>query len=97
MREWFESDAYRGCAFINAAAELGTAFPEAVDLARRHKADMAAAVRVLLPDGSTGERMASVVALVLDGAMVRAQLEATPDVALATLGEALAALHVANV
>lgn len=48
LSEWFRSDEYRGCAFINAVVEVGGTMPEAVAISRRHKQDMTAAIEALL-------------------------------------------------
>jgi AcrR family transcriptional regulator len=93
LSEWFESDAYRGCAFINAVVEVGGTLPEALDISRRHKLDMAAAIRKLLPASS---RMANAdaraLALAVDGAIICAQFEETPESALKSLGRLVSAI-----
>jgi AcrR family transcriptional regulator len=93
LAEWFGSDAYRGCAFINAVVEMGGALPEAVDISRRHKLDMAAVIRTLLPASSrTAKADARALAMAVDGAIVGAQFEESPDAALKSLARIVKAI-----
>ena len=93
LAEWFEGDAYRGCAFINAVVEVGGTQPEAVDISRRHKLDMAAVIRTLLPASSrTAKADARALAMAVDGAIVGAQFEESPDAALKTLARIVKAI-----
>ena len=89
VAEWFGSGEYRGCAFINSVGELGGDLPEVVEIARRHKQDMADAIAELLPPSRWRKPMASDMALVIDGAIVRAQMERDPDAALLSLKRVL--------
>lgn len=93
LAEWFESDEYRGCAFINAVVEVGGTLPEAVDISRRHKLDMAAVIRMLLPAASrTAKADARALAMAVDGAIVGAQFEESPDVTLKSLARVVKAI-----
>lgn len=85
MGEWFRSEGFRGCAFLNGVSEIGPALPEAVDITRRHKADMTDAIAALLPAGRQRKRQAAALALAVDGAIVQAQFGETPDAALRQL------------
>jgi len=85
LHEWFSLELFRGCAFINATAELGATLPEAVAVVRRHKADMTAAIAALLPPGRGRRADAEAVALAVDGAIVRAQVDGCPEGALRAL------------
>lgn len=92
LREWFGSDAFRGCAFINSVAELGGAVPGVNDITRRHKADMARAIARLLPAAlakSSAYRqrrlLATDLAIAVDGAIIRAQYDGDPKPALRSL------------
>lgn len=76
MEEWFRNPVYRGCAFINTAAELGGALPELMEICHSHKQDMVAVIAELLPDNSARLQLANAAAVAIDGAIVRAQLEA---------------------
>ena len=84
LGEWFADPLFRGCAFINAVAELGDAVPGVAQIARRHKQDMRQVIADLLPPDKAQSARADAAALATDGAMVRAQLEGA--------GPALAAL-----
>jgi AcrR family transcriptional regulator len=95
LAEWFGGAGYRGCAFINSVGELGAATPEVTEIARAHKREMTEAIAGLLPRSRARQRDAQVVALLVDGAIIRAQVDASPDAALKTLARALKALAAA--
>lgn len=71
--EWWGDPAYRGCAFINAAVEVGGSDAAVLDTVRRHKAEMSAAFEPLLPDGADRAGRAAALSLAVDGAIVQAQ------------------------
>ncbi|WP_175941334.1 TetR/AcrR family transcriptional regulator [Caballeronia sp. BCC1704] len=73
LAEWFGGEAYRGCAFINSVVEVGGTLPQAVEIARRHKREMTAAIRALMPPSRTAKADAQALALAVDGAIVAAQ------------------------
>ncbi|WP_315126765.1 TetR/AcrR family transcriptional regulator [Comamonas antarctica] len=77
LRAWFSSPDFRGCAFLNASAELGSSDPEILEVVRRHKQDMAAVLeRLFAADTvSAGRRLA----LLIDGAIVHAQMGQAVD------------------
>lgn len=83
--EWLREPGYRGCAFINSVGELGGALPEVVEIARLHKTDMTTAIAAVLPASRRRAKLAQAVALAIDGAIVRAQFDISPDVALDAL------------
>lgn len=72
LRPWFNSPDFRGCAFLNAAAELGSTDPEILAVVRRHKQDMSSVLDSLFGHDSVsaGNRLS----LVIDGAIVHAQM-----------------------
>ncbi|AIR85617.1 TetR family transcriptional regulator [Pantoea rwandensis] len=72
LLSWFNDDDYRGCAFINTAAELGNTLPEASLLIRQHKQDMAQAIADKLPT-EMQDKTAPIVLLV-EGAIVQVQI-----------------------
>ena len=93
MAEWFRSEEYRGCAFINTVGELANDLPDVVNIARRHKEDMTSLIFNVLPETAGREALASALAVAIDGAIVRAQYDTAPDGALqglALIVEALA-------
>ncbi|SAL13040.1 TetR/AcrR family transcriptional regulator [Caballeronia telluris] len=92
LAEWFESDVYRGCAFINSVVEVGGTHAHALDIARRHKRDMTDAIRKLLPASRTAKADAQALAMAVDGAIVAAQFEDSPAVALKSLARIVRAM-----
>ena len=92
LKEWFGSEGFRGCAFINSVGELGGAVPGVNEITRRHKADMAKAIARLLPADSGSPSayrqrrlLATDLATAVDGAIIRAQYDGVPQPALASL------------
>jgi AcrR family transcriptional regulator len=92
LREWFATPAYRGCAFVNSVAELGGTSPEVLAIARRHKRDMTAVIAGLMPPRAGRARRARALAVAVDGAIVRAQIDGSPDEALDALNTVIGAL-----
>lgn len=77
MAEWFNDPLFRGCAFINAVAEVGSTLPGVIQISQRHKQDMQQVIADLLPAGlghTAVSAKALAAALAADGAMVRAQM-----------------------
>lgn len=75
LAEWFADPLFRGCAFINTVAEVGASLPDTVAIAQNHKRDMTNVIATLLKPGPQREAIAQAVALAVDGAIVRAQME----------------------
>ncbi len=92
MREWFNDPLFRGCAFINAVAELGATLPEVVQISKRHKGDLRQVITELVAPHQPQARVASAAALAVDGAIVRAQMDGT-DSAVEGLQRVLMALN----
>jgi AcrR family transcriptional regulator len=97
LAEWFGGETYRGCAFINAVVEVGGTLPQALDISRRHKRDMTAAIRTLMPSSRTAKADAQALALAVDGAIVAAQFAESPADALRALARAVRAIKQASV
>ncbi|WP_321793235.1 helix-turn-helix domain-containing protein [Caballeronia sp. J97] len=93
LAEWFGSESYRGCAFINSVVEVGATLPQAVDISRRHKRDMTAAIRALMPASRTAKADAQALALAVDGAIVAAQFAQSPADALKALARVVRAVR----
>ena len=93
LTKWFHRDDFRGCAFINSVGELGAVLPDVMDISRRHKTDMTVLIAALLPSSKTRMKIAQALALAVDGAIFRAQLDETPEAALKALGTLLKALR----
>ena len=79
LKEWFDKPIYRGCAFINSVSELGGVLPNVIEISSRHKQDMMLTIAKLLPDTPRREKLANAAAIAVDGAIVKAQLEAKTD------------------
>jgi len=93
LAEWFGTDVYRGCAFINAVVEMGPTMPEAVAISRRHKLDMTTSIQRLLPASSkTAAADSRALAMAVDGAIVGAQFEESPEVTLRSLARVVRAI-----
>lgn len=92
LAEWFQSKEFRGCAFINTVGELAHDLPEVLEITRRHKADMVDAIADLFPDSINRDALANTLAVVVDGAIVRAQYDTTPEQALRAVAHIVAAL-----
>jgi len=77
LKEWFETPAFRGCAFINASVEFADANHPAFLFARQHKARFHAFVSKLLKEtlGKAAARLAPAIALLIEGAIVIAVIE----------------------
>ncbi|CAI1978357.1 mycofactocin system transcriptional regulator [Serratia proteamaculans] len=95
LEEWFSDPHYRGCAFINTAVELADMLPESLDIARRHKAQMAEVITRYLPIGPEREPRAEMLAMLIDGAIVKVQIEKQAQNALLLLSEMLKTLAAA--
>ena len=92
LEEWFRGEGFRGCAFINSLGELAGSLPEVADITRRHKQDMTDAIAAVLPASRQRRQQADAAALAVDGAIIRAQFDPTPDAALAALARILKSL-----
>jgi len=92
LREWFVQPTFRGCAFINTVVEFGASAPEFEAISRRHKDEMTASLRTLLPPGEHGDADATAIALAIDGAIIRAQFTHDAEATLAPLERLIDAL-----
>ncbi|OZB62808.1 MAG: TetR family transcriptional regulator [Thiomonas sp. 13-66-29] len=89
---WFRNGGYRGCAFLNTVVELGDVLPGAGEIARRHKKQMTALIASLLPPSAHRLGDAQAIALAVDGAILRAQMDASPTLALKGLKRVVQAI-----
>lgn len=92
FREWFESEGYRGCAFINATVELAGVLPEVSAIIKRNKSEVVEVIAQLLPESEDRQISAQAIAVVLDGVILRAQMEMDADSALSALKTILPSL-----
>ncbi|AGO56144.1 TetR/AcrR family transcriptional regulator [Serratia plymuthica] len=95
LAEWFNDPHYRGCAFINTAVELADMLPESLNIARQHKEQMADAIARHLPVGPRQEQQAAMLAMLIDGAIVKVQIEQQPQQTLLLMSGMLEALALA--
>lgn len=93
LRDWFGTDDFRGCAFLNAAGEIGDEASPILTVAREHKARLLEYVRTLtraaaLPDP---DEAAAQLLVLIDGAIAVALVTRDPAIA-DSAGRAAAAL-----
>jgi len=83
MREWFEKPDFRGCAFINAHAELGWSNPAAAEIVTSHKHALTEYLaRLARSEGAAEpEALARELLLLVEGAIVTASIQRDPRVA----------------
>ncbi len=83
MREWFEKPDFRGCAFINAHAELGWSNPAAAEIVASHKQALTEYLaRLARSEGAAEpEALARELLLLVEGAIVTASIQRDPRVA----------------
>lgn len=72
LRCWFSQTHFRGCAFLNAAAELGSTDPEIMEVVRQHKNEMACVLDELF--GHSAASAGQSLSLAVDGAIVHVQM-----------------------
>lgn len=95
LDEWFSDVDFRGCAFINSVAELGEAIHDIIEITQRHKLEMTTAIVNVLPQSKQRTKDAQAIALAIDGAIIRAQVDQVPDDAVLILTRILKLLQVA--
>lgn len=81
LEEWFRQPTFRGCAFINIVAEPGEEAERSIAL--EHKEALRRFILTLLPEAvsSRAEEYADLALLVVEGAIVRAQMTGDPRAA----------------
>jgi AcrR family transcriptional regulator len=90
LREWFASDGFHGCAFLNAAGEIASPDDPIRVVAREHKERLLAFVRTQCDefvisigvDGRRAARLSRQLMVLLDGAIGVALVSGDPDAAL---------------
>lgn len=82
LLEWFESEDYRGCAFINSVSELGETLLEVMHISQQHKHDMTTIIKDLLLDTGDKEGNAVALSIAIDGAIIRSQIVQSPKEAI---------------
>jgi AcrR family transcriptional regulator len=81
LENWFCSDGFRGCAFINAFGELGGTNPEVADIVRSHKASFQQYMAGLVAATGAPVSLAAQLSILAEGAQSTAAISADPQVA----------------
>lgn len=83
LRDWFETPAFRGCAFINASVELAQPTHPGFVFARGHKERFGDFLKGVVEQavGKAGATIAPAVSLLVEGAIVSAVMQGKPDAA----------------
>jgi AcrR family transcriptional regulator len=83
LKEWFETPGFRGCAFQNAAVELADPAHPGAEFVRGHKQRFGDFVRGLVHEtvGKAAAKVAPAVVLLVEGAIVTAVVQGSPDAA----------------
>jgi len=81
LAEWFTQPGFRGCAFINAAGELGGVSGGVTAIARNHKRELRRYLAGLAADAGAADPsgLAAQLLLLVDGAIVAAATEAAAE------------------
>jgi AcrR family transcriptional regulator len=88
LENWFTTDDFRGCAFINAFGELGGTSPEIALLVRNHKASFQRYMAGLAAELGASESLAAQLSILAEGAQSTAAIAADPAVAAQARGAA---------
>jgi len=80
LGEWFATPDFRGCAFINAAGELGSVSAPVAEITRQHKRKLRRYLAVLAAAAGAADppALAAGLLLLMDGAIVAAATGAFP-------------------
>ncbi len=82
LDEWFRTDDFRGCGFINAFGELGAVSPEVARIAREQKTDFQRYVAGLVEELGASAELAAQLAILAEGAQTTAAISGAPDAAI---------------
>ena len=81
LEEWFRTDSFRGCAFINAFGELGGIDPEVAEIVRTHKASFQRYMADLVAEIGAPASLAAQLSILAEGAQSTAAISGDPTVA----------------
>jgi AcrR family transcriptional regulator len=83
LKDWFASTGFRGCAFINAAVELADVNHPGYAFVRGHKQRFAEFLRGVVEQriGKAAAKVAPAVGLLVEGAIVSAVIQGSPETA----------------
>ena len=90
LQSWFIQPDFRGCAFLNAAAELGSSDPGILEVVRQHKQEMSSVLDACFSGDAVSAGHA--LSLLIDGAIVHAQMGRPIDAVVEDLKEAVEAI-----
>ena len=82
LHDWFGTDSFRGCGFINAFGELGAVSPRVARIAREHKQSFQDYVAILVCDAGGPPELASQLAILAEGAQTTAAISGNTAAAL---------------
>ncbi len=91
LKDWFESPGFRGCAFQNAAVELADPSHAGAQFAKAHKRRFQGLLAGLVEEsiGKGAAKVAPAVGLLVEGAIVTAVIQGSPDAVDVARGAAL--------
>nr|WP_202616761.1 TetR/AcrR family transcriptional regulator [Corynebacterium neomassiliense] len=81
LREWFQEDNFRGCAFINAFGELGAVAPDVADTVLVQKHEFRQRVSELVAELGGPAELGPQLALLAEGAQTTAAIDRSPAAA----------------
>jgi len=83
LKDWFETPGFRGCPFQNAAVELADPTHPGTEFVRGHKQRFSAFLRGLIEEsvGKAAAKVAPAVTILVEGAIVTAVIQGSPDAA----------------
>lgn len=83
LKDFFESPGFRGCPFQNAAIELADPTHPGTEFVRGHKQRFSAFLRGLVEEivGKAAGKVAPAVSILVEGAIVTAVIQGSPDAA----------------
>jgi len=81
LDEWFRTNDFRGCGFINAFGELGAASPAVAGVARAQKESFQRYVSGLVDELGASQVLAAQLAILAEGAQTTAAISGVPDAA----------------
>lgn len=81
LEDWFCTDSFRGCAFINAFGELGGTNPEVARIVREHKASFQEYMAGLVSATGAPSSLGAQLSILAEGAQSMAAISGDPHVA----------------
>jgi len=93
LQEWFLDPKFRGCAFINAVAELGDSIPQYAEICKNHKIEMMQIISKLVTNPKERQLDIQAIAMVVDGAIISSQINENCELAVLNLTYILNAIE----